>query len=71
LEHKRIQNTLKYTQLIEFNDQDEYVCKAARTTEEAKELIESSFKYVCDMEQVSFSENENEKSKSIRGKRRR
>jgi hypothetical protein len=71
LGHKRIQNTLNYTQLVEFNSQDEYVCKAARTTEEAKELIESGFEYVCDMEQVSFPGNENEKSTPIRRKHRR
>jgi hypothetical protein len=46
LGHKRIQTKLKYTQLVEFIDQDEYVCKAARTTEDAKELIESGFEYV-------------------------
>ena len=54
LGHKRIQNTLKYTQLVEFNSQDEYVCKVANTTEEAKGLIESGFEYVCDMESVKL-----------------
>jgi len=54
LGNKRIQNTLKYTQLIEFSEHDEYVCKTARTTDEAKELIESGFEYVCDMEQVKL-----------------
>jgi integrase len=54
LGQKRIQNTLKYTQLVKFNDQDEYVCKTARTTNEAKELTESGFKYVCDMERVKL-----------------
>jgi hypothetical protein len=54
LGHKRIQNTLKYTQLVDFQSQDEYVCKTARATSEAKELIESGFEYVCDMEQVKL-----------------
>ena len=34
LGHKNIQNTLKYTQLVGFED-DEYVCKAAKTLEDA------------------------------------
>jgi hypothetical protein len=54
LGHKRIQNTLKYTQLVNFQDKDEYVCKTARTTDEAKGLIESGFEYVCDMERVKL-----------------
>ena len=54
LGHKRIHNTLKYTQLVKFNEQEEYVCKAVKTADEAKELIESGFEYVCDMEQVKL-----------------
>jgi len=54
LGHKRIQNTLKYTQLVNFNGQDEYVCKTAKNTPQAKELIESGFEYVCDMEDIKL-----------------
>jgi integrase len=54
LGHKRIQNTLKYTQLVKFNEQEEYICKAAKTTDEAKELIESGFEYVCEMEGIKL-----------------
>ncbi|MEM3546314.1 MAG: site-specific integrase [Candidatus Bathyarchaeia archaeon] len=39
LGHKRIQNTLIYTQLIDFRE-EEYVSKVARTVEEACKLIE-------------------------------
>jgi len=46
LGHKNIKNTLIYTQLIEFKD-DEYTCKAATTSEEAKQLIEAGFEYIC------------------------
>jgi len=49
LGHKNIKNTLIYTQLINFED-DEYVCKVARTIEEAKQLIETGFEYVCDVD---------------------
>lgn len=40
LGHKNIKNTLVYTQLIEFKE-DEFVCKVAKTVQEASELIEN------------------------------
>jgi hypothetical protein len=47
LGHKSIKNTLVYTQLIEFPEDDEFVCKAAKTIQEASQLIESGFEYIC------------------------
>jgi hypothetical protein len=41
----RIKNTLIYTQLVEFRD-DEYVSKVAQTTEEARQLTEAGFEYI-------------------------
>jgi len=49
LGHKNIKNTLIYTQLMEFKD-DEFVCKVAKTVEEASQLIEIGFEYVCEFE---------------------
>lgn len=46
LGHKNIKNTLIYTQLVDFKD-DEFVCKAAITSKEAQQLIEAGFEYVC------------------------
>jgi integrase len=46
LGHKNIKNTLVYTQLIEFKE-DEFVCKVAKTVQEAAALIENGFEYVC------------------------
>jgi hypothetical protein len=46
LGHKNIKNTLIYTQLIEFKE-DEFVCKVAKTVQEASELIENGFEFVC------------------------
>jgi intergrase/recombinase len=43
-----------YTQLVNFSGQDEFVCKTAKTTTQAKELIEPGFEYVCDMEDVKL-----------------
>ena len=47
LGHKSIKNTLVYTQLIDFPENDEFVCKVAKNVQEASQLIESGFEYVC------------------------
>jgi integrase len=47
LGHKRIENTLKYTQLVNFKS-DEYVCKVAKTLEEDAQLLEAGFEYVTE-----------------------
>jgi integrase/predicted RNA-binding Zn-ribbon protein involved in translation (DUF1610 family) len=46
LGHRNIKNTLVYTQLVNF-ESDEYICKAARSHEEAAQLVEGGFEYVC------------------------
>ena len=48
LGHKNIKNTLIYTQLVTFEN-DDYICKAATNIREAAELIEAGFEYVCDV----------------------
>jgi len=53
LGHKNIKNTLVYTQLVTFED-DDYVCKAATNVKEATELIETGFEYICDMDHVKL-----------------
>ena len=49
LGHRSISSTMKYTHLVPFTD-DEYVCKVARTVEEAKNLVEDGFDYVTDFD---------------------
>jgi hypothetical protein len=46
LGHRNIQNTLIYTQLVNFESND-YHSATAGNTEEAKQLMESGFEYVC------------------------
>ena len=46
LGHRDIKSTMIYTHLIELEG-DEYHSAVAKTTEEAKELIETGFEYVC------------------------
>jgi len=49
LGHKNIKNTIRYTHLVRFED-DEFVCKTAGTVEDAKELVEAGFDYVTDID---------------------
>lgn len=53
LGHRNIKDTLPYTQLVTLTD-DKYVCKVARTPEEIQDLIENSFEYVCDQDDLKF-----------------
>jgi len=48
-----LENTLIYTHLIDFKD-EEYVCRVAKTVKEASDLIEAGFDYVCDMEDAKL-----------------
>ncbi len=45
LGHRNIQNTLRYTHTVSFQD-DEYTTGTAKTIEEASKLVESGFEYV-------------------------
>ena len=49
LGHKNIRNTLVYTHLVNFEG-DEYVCKVAKTVDEAKNLVEDGFDYVTEVD---------------------
>ncbi|MDH7478357.1 MAG: tyrosine-type recombinase/integrase [Candidatus Bathyarchaeota archaeon] len=46
LGHKNINNTLIYTQLVNFKD-DDYTAKVAHSEQEVCQLIEAGFEYVC------------------------
>jgi integrase len=54
LGHKRIQNTLKYTQLVSCEAVDAYICKVAETKEEISGLIEAGFEYICENNGLKF-----------------
>jgi integrase len=53
LGHKDIKTTLKYTQLIGFSS-DEYMCRVAKTVEEATQLVEAGYEYVTELEGVKL-----------------
>jgi len=53
LGHKNINNTLVYTHLVDFQN-DDYVCKTARTVDKGKRLVEAGFEYVTEIEEVQL-----------------
>jgi len=50
LGHKNITNTLRYTQLIQTDD-DEFITKVAKTVEQACKLIEAGYEYVTEFQE--------------------
>ena len=50
LGHKKIETTMFYTQLITFNEEEDYTCKTASNVKEATDLIENGFTYITEME---------------------
>jgi integrase len=48
--HRKIETTLIYTQLLQFDKDDNYTCKIAQTVEQATDLIENGFEYVTEMD---------------------
>jgi integrase len=48
--HRRIETTLIYTQLLQFDKDDDYACKVAQNVQQATELIESGFEYVTEID---------------------
>jgi integrase len=53
LGHKNIQNTLLYTQMISFEN-DEFHSATATTVQDAQKLIEAGFEYVCEFNEVKI-----------------
>ena len=47
LGHRSIANTLLYTQLVEFEDDDAYMTATADSVEDAEKLLSVGFEYVC------------------------
>jgi integrase len=50
LGHKSLKNTLVYTHLVSFEEENAYIIKVASTIDEFTALLESGFEYVSDYE---------------------
>ena len=46
LGHKNIKNTIIYTQLLPFKENDQFICKVATNIKEACSLVEDGFTFV-------------------------
>jgi integrase len=54
LGHKKLETTLVYTQLVNFNEENEYYSATANTIDEVKKLIEEGFEYVTEIDNVKL-----------------
>jgi integrase len=54
LGHKKIETTMLYTQLVNFNEEEEYTCKTATNIKEATELLEHGFQYIQDIDGIKL-----------------
>lgn len=52
--HIKIETTLRYVQLLNLTEDDEYTCKTASTITEATQLIENGFTYVTELDGVKL-----------------
>ena len=50
LGHKKIETTMFYTQLVTFNEEDEYTVRTATNIKEATDLLEHGFTYIQDID---------------------
>ncbi|UCE44101.1 MAG: hypothetical protein JSV57_00990 [Candidatus Bathyarchaeota archaeon] len=50
----RIASTMKYTQLIDFDQAEEFTCRVVKTLDGAKELVEAGFEYVTGMDDAKL-----------------
>ena len=53
LGHRSINNTLIYTHLVTF-ESDEYHSATAKTVNEARQLVEAGFEYVCEIDSCTL-----------------
>ncbi len=52
--HHQIETTMIYTQLINFNEEQNYTCKTATNVKEATDLLEHGFEYIQDIDGIKI-----------------
>lgn len=52
--HIKIETTLRYVQLLNLTEEDEWTCKTASTIAEATQLIENGFTYVTELDRIKL-----------------
>lgn len=54
LDHKKIETTMIYTQLVCFDEEEQFYSATAQTVSEARRLVEQGFEYVTDVDGVKI-----------------
>ena len=54
LGHKNIKNTLLYTQLLQVEKEDQFICKVAKEPKDIQDLIEQGFEFVCSSDDFQY-----------------
>jgi hypothetical protein len=54
MRHKKLEITMHYIRGIVLNGEEEFLCKTAKTIEEATALIENGFQYVTEMDEIKL-----------------
>ena len=54
LGHKKLETTMFYTQLIHYNEEEEYTCKTATNVTQATELLEAGFTYIQEIDGIKI-----------------
>ena len=52
--HIKIETTLRYVQLLNLTEEDEWTCKTATNVAEATQLIENGFEYITEMDGIKL-----------------
>jgi integrase len=52
--HKRIDTTMIYTQILNFNNEEEYTVKGATNVKDATDLLEHGFTYITDIDGIKL-----------------
>ena len=52
--HKNLEQTLVYTQLVAFDEDNGFICKVATTEKEIAELIEHGFEHVLSKDGLEY-----------------
>ena len=52
--HRKIETTLVYTQLLQFDQDENFTCKVAKNQTEITQLIESGFEYITEMDGLKY-----------------
>jgi hypothetical protein len=54
LGHKSLKNTLVYTHLVSFEEEDSFIVKVAKDVNECVQLLEQGFEYVTEMDEIKL-----------------